>query len=60
MLLKCKTIAYLRVSTTDQDLDKNKSAILLLANNKQLGQVKFIVTFIPGQKIATIAEFCFY
>ena len=52
MLLKCKTIAYLRVSTTDQDLDKNKSAILLLANNKELGQVKFIVAFNSGQPIS--------
>jgi len=37
-----KTFGYLRVSTTDQDLDKNKADILLLANNKELGQVKFI------------------
>ena len=37
-----KTFGYLRVSTTDQDLDKNKAAILLLANNKELGQVKFV------------------
>lgn len=62
MLLKCKTIAYLRVSTTDQDLDKNKSAILLLANNKELGQVKFIEEKLSGKiswrnrKIAEILE----
>lgn len=37
-----KTFGYLRVSTTDQDLDKNKADILLLANNKELGQVKFV------------------
>ncbi len=32
-----KTIGYLRVSTAEQDLDKNKSDILLLANEKHLG-----------------------
>ena len=29
-----KTIAYLRISTIDQDLEKNKAAILHLANEK--------------------------
>ena len=29
-----QTIAYLRVSTIDQDLEKNKAAILHLANEK--------------------------
>jgi len=33
-----KTIAYLRVSTTEQDLEKNKFDILQLANEKGLGQ----------------------
>lgn len=37
-----KTFGYLRVSTTDQDLDKNKADILFLANTKELGQVKFV------------------
>ena len=37
-----KTVGYLRVSTTDQDPEKNKADILLLANKKELGQVKFI------------------
>ncbi len=36
-----KTIAYLRVSTTDQDLEKNKSDILYLANEKGLGKVNW-------------------
>jgi len=36
------TIAYLRVSTIDQNLDKNRAEILQLANEKNLGQVKFI------------------
>lgn len=37
-----QTIAYLRVSTTDQDLEKNKADILHLANEKGLGQVKWV------------------
>ncbi|WP_208123125.1 recombinase family protein [Cysteiniphilum halobium] len=37
-----QTIAYLRVSTQDQDLEKNKMDILLFATEKNLGQVKFI------------------
>jgi hypothetical protein len=38
-----KTIAYLRVSTIDQDIDKNKAAILALANSKVLGHVRLCV-----------------
>jgi DNA invertase Pin-like site-specific DNA recombinase len=37
-----KTVAYLRVSTIDQDIEKNKAAILNLANEKKLGHVRFI------------------
>jgi DNA invertase Pin-like site-specific DNA recombinase len=37
-----KTTAYLRVSTTDQDLEKNKFDILKLANEKGLGQVSWV------------------
>ena len=37
-----KTIAYLRVSTIDQDIEKNKAAILALANHKVLGHVQFV------------------
>ncbi|WP_247233358.1 hypothetical protein [Telluribacter sp. SYSU D00476] len=37
-----RTIAYLRVSTIDQDLEKNKADILHLANEKNLGKVEFI------------------
>jgi DNA invertase Pin-like site-specific DNA recombinase len=39
---KPKTIAYLRVSTSDQDLEKNKFDILQLANERGLGQVKWV------------------
>lgn len=57
-----KTIAYLRVSTIDQDLEKNKAAILHLANEKSFGKVHFIEETISGKinwrkrKIAKILE----
>lgn len=57
-----KTIAYLRVSTIDQDLEKNKAAILHLANEKNFGKVHFIEETISGKinwrkrKIAKILE----
>lgn len=44
-----KTTAYLRVSTTDQDLDKNKFEILQLANSKGLGQVHWIEETVSGR-----------
>jgi DNA invertase Pin-like site-specific DNA recombinase len=37
-----QTFAYLRVSKLDQDLEKNKSDILKLANEAHLGHVSFI------------------
>ena len=37
-----KTIAYLRVSTTDQDIEKNKGDILYLASEKGLGKVEWV------------------
>jgi hypothetical protein len=36
------TIAYLRVSTAAQDVEKNKSDILHLANEKELGKVGWV------------------
>ena len=57
-----KTIAYLRVSTIDQDIEKNKAAILALANHKVLGHVHFVEEKISGKvswrkrKIAKILE----
>ena len=36
------TIAYLRVSTQKQDLEKNKADILRLANDKKLGHVEWV------------------
>ena len=57
-----KTIAYLRVSTIDQDIEKNKAAILSLANSKELGKVHFVEEKVSGKiswrkrKIAEILE----
>ncbi len=44
-----KAFAYLRVSTALQDLEKNKSAILELANTKHLGHVEFISEQVSGK-----------
>jgi DNA invertase Pin-like site-specific DNA recombinase len=44
-----RNIAYLRVSTLDQDLEKNKSDILHLANEKNLGKVEFVQEKISGK-----------
>lgn len=45
-----KTIAYLRVSTADQDLEKNKGDILFFANHHNLGQVTFVEEVVSGRK----------
>ncbi len=45
-----KTIAYLRVSTVEQDLEKNKADILSFANNKDFGRVKFVEEKVSGTK----------
>ena len=37
-----KNIGYLRVSTIDQDLEKNKAQMLHLANDKNLGKLEFV------------------
>jgi DNA invertase Pin-like site-specific DNA recombinase len=57
-----RTLAYLRVSTSDQDPEKNKADILRLANRKDLGRVHFVEETVSGRvpwrqrKIATILE----
>ena len=57
-----KTIAYLRVSTSDQDLEKDKSAILHLANEKGLGKVHWVEETVSGKvswkkrKVAAIID----
>ena len=57
-----RNIAYLRVSTLDQDLEKNKADILHLANEKNLGKVTFVQEKVSGKvawrkrKIAQLLE----
>jgi len=57
-----KTIAYLRISTIEQDFEKNKADILHLANEKNLGKVNFVEEIISGKvswrkrKIASILD----
>ena len=56
------TVAYLRVSQATQDLEKDKSSILALANELKLGNVSFFEEKISGRvswkerKIAQIIE----
>jgi DNA invertase Pin-like site-specific DNA recombinase len=45
-----RTIGYLRVSTIDQDLEKNKSDILHLANEKRLAPVDWVEEKVSGTK----------
>jgi DNA invertase Pin-like site-specific DNA recombinase len=45
-----KTIGYLRVSTADQDVEKNKADILKLANDKRLGHIEFVDEKVSGIK----------
>ncbi len=45
-----KTVAYLRVSTAEQDLQKNKADILHLANEKDFGKVEFVEETVSGTK----------
>jgi DNA invertase Pin-like site-specific DNA recombinase len=45
-----KVIGYLRVSTQDQDLEKNKADILLFANEHRLGHVEWVEEKVTGVK----------
>jgi DNA invertase Pin-like site-specific DNA recombinase len=45
-----KTVAYLRVSTLDQDVGKNKADILHFANHHDLGKVHFVEEIASGRK----------
>jgi DNA invertase Pin-like site-specific DNA recombinase len=47
---KKRVIGYLRVSTQDQDLEKNKADILTFANEKKIGPVEWIEERISGIK----------
>ena len=43
------TVGYLRVSTAEQDLEKNKADILKLANDRDLGKVRFVEETTSGR-----------
>jgi len=45
-----RTIAYIRVSTSGQDTEKNKADILMMANEKKLGLVRFVEEKASGKK----------
>jgi len=47
---KPKTVSYLRISTVEQDTQKNKMEILKLANEKDFGKVEFIEEKVSGKK----------
>jgi DNA invertase Pin-like site-specific DNA recombinase len=47
---KPRNIAYLRVSTVDQDTEKNKADILKFANSKRFGHVDFVEEKVSGAK----------
>jgi DNA invertase Pin-like site-specific DNA recombinase len=57
-------MGYLRVSTADQDLAKNKADILKLANNKDLGKVQFVEETVSDRvswkkrKVAELLDGC--
>ncbi|NNK85128.1 MAG: recombinase family protein [Desulfobacterales bacterium] len=57
-----RTLAYLRVSTIDQDTEKNKADILKYANDKDFGKVEFVEEKVSGKvswkerKIKTIID----
>ena len=48
MVMNNKTIAYLRVSTVEQDLEKNKADILKLAN-----EVMFMTSTAAGSRVVS-------
>mgnify|MGYP001492386814 CR=1 FL=1 len=57
-----KTVAYLRVSTIDQDIEKDKASVLFMANDLKLGNVEFVEEKISGKipwrkrKLAEVLE----
>ncbi len=59
---RAQVIGYLRVSTGEQELEKNKADILRLANTHDLGRVQFIEERISGKvpwrqrKVAEVLE----
>lgn len=49
MTKKIQVIGYLRVSTNDQDTDKNKADVLEFANNKGIAPVEWVTEKISGK-----------
>src|SRR5271157_1606158 len=45
-----QVIGYLRVSTQEQDLEKNKADILAFANERKLGHVDWVEEKVSGAK----------
>ena len=45
-----RTVSYLRVSTINQDLEKNKAEILTFANDRKFGHVEFFEEKVSGNK----------
>jgi DNA invertase Pin-like site-specific DNA recombinase len=45
-----KTISYLRVSTEEQDTEKNKADVLKFANDRDFGKVLFVEEKVSGKK----------
>jgi len=43
-----RTIGYLRVSTQDQDVEKNKAAILGFSNDRDFGRVEWVQETVSG------------
>jgi DNA invertase Pin-like site-specific DNA recombinase len=46
--IKPRNVGYLRVSTADQDTEKNKADILKLANERRYGHVAFVEEKVSG------------
>lgn len=44
-----RTVGYLRVSTSEQDIEKNKADILHLANEKKFGSVEWVTETASGR-----------
>ena len=45
-----KTVSYLRVSTEEQDTEKNKADVLKFANERDFGRVHFVEEKVSGTK----------
>lgn len=45
-----RTIGYLRVSTDEQNTEKNQAEVLRFANDKHFGHVEFIEEIVSGKK----------